>query len=114
MFEVFPTKEGTAEYLEIAKGLKNFLPNQEGFISIERFKSLADENKVLSLSFWETEEAIEKWRNKMEHRQGQLKGKKQLFHSYRIHVAEVVRKYSQSERAGAPEDSNVQLCDTGK
>ena len=79
---------------------------QEGFISIERFQSLVEEGKILSLSFWEDEEAIKKWRNVMEHRVAQKKGKYELFESYRIRVAEVVRDYSKTDRNGAPSDSN--------
>ncbi|WP_291326520.1 antibiotic biosynthesis monooxygenase [Desulfovibrio sp. UCD-KL4C] len=109
IFEVHPTEEGTEEYLEIATHLKQFLTDQEGFISVERFKSLAEEGKFLSLSFWESEAAIEKWRNKLNHRQGQKKGKDELFHSYRIRVAQVVRDYTHDDRENAPEDSNNQL-----
>ncbi|WP_462325371.1 antibiotic biosynthesis monooxygenase family protein [Desulfoplanes sp.] len=101
IFEVWPTEEGTAEYLEIAAKLKSFLADQEGFVSIERFKSLAEEGKLLSLSFWESEAAIEKWRNMLEHRHGQQKGKEELFHSYRIRVAEVVRDYTHARQQDA-------------
>ncbi len=109
LFEVYPTKEGTEEYLEIATKLKQFLADQEGFISIERFKSLAEEGKFLSLSFWESEAAIKKWRNMLSHRDGQKKGKDKLFHSYRIRVAQVVRDYTHEDRENTPEDSNKQL-----
>ena len=106
IFEVKPTVEGKDEYLKIASELREFLENREGFISIERFQSLAEEGKVLSLSFWQDETAIEKWRNVLEHRAAQKKGKESLFHSYRIRVAEVVRDYSGSDRGEAPADSN--------
>ena len=105
IFEVKPTKEGKKEYLEIAAYLRKFLENQEGLISIERFQSLTEEDKILSLSFWQDEEAITKWRNVLEHRSAQKKGKSQLFQSYRIRVAEVVRDYSKNERKQAPKDS---------
>ncbi len=106
IFEVYPTAEGKAEYLEIAGKLREFLKNQEGFISIERFQSLTEESKVLSLSFWQDEASIKKWRNLIEHRSAQEKGKKALFKSYRIRVAEVVRDYTGSSREQAPADSN--------
>lgn len=106
IFEVKPKVECKKEYLEIATNLRKFLENQEGFISIERFQSLADEGKVLSLSFWENEKAIEKWRNIHEHRMGQQEGKEKLFHSYSIRVAQVVRDYTELERSEAPSDSN--------
>ena len=68
VFEVKPRTEGKTEYLKTASELRKYLENQDGFISIERFQSLTDEKKILSLSFWRDEAAIEKWRNNLEHR----------------------------------------------
>ncbi len=106
IFEVWPTKEGKDEYLQIASKLKEFLENQEGFISIERFQSLTDENKLLSLSFWEDEKSIEIWRNMLEHRIAQDKGNTGIFEDYRIRVANILRDYSKEKREQAPKDSN--------
>lgn len=105
IFEVVPTSEGKDQYLKLALELRKFLENQNGFISIERFQSLSQENKVLSLSFWRDEEAIRKWRNEFDHRSAQKKGMDSLFDSYRIRVAEVVRDYSGTDRTQAPQDS---------
>lgn len=109
IFEVIPTSEGKAEYLEIAMVLRKFLEEREGFISIERFQSLSDENKILSLSFWRDEESIRAWRNLFEHREAQVKGKNLLFSSYRIRVAEICRDYTSDNRKEAPSDSNALL-----
>jgi len=109
IFEVWPTPEGKDEYLKIAAGLREFLENRDGFISIERFQSLIDDNKILSLSFWRDEEAIEQWRNLFEHRAAQEKGKKRLFSAYRIRVADVVRDYTDAQRNEAPRDSRKAL-----
>jgi len=109
IFEVYPSKEGKGEYLAIASRLKEFLKDRPGFISIERFQSLADENKLLSLSFWESEEAVQSWRNLLEHRMAQKKGMKELFEKYRIRVAQVLRDYTDSDRNQAPSDSNATL-----
>jgi len=105
IFEVYPKDEDKDEYLLIAAGLRKFLENRDGFISIERFQSLTDEGKVLSLSFWDNERAIEEWRNIIEHRSAQKKGRDSLFHSYRIRVAKVVRDYTESDREETPTDS---------
>ncbi|NVN99908.1 MAG: antibiotic biosynthesis monooxygenase [Geobacteraceae bacterium] len=104
IFEVYPTQEGMAEYLAIAANLREFLQNRPGFISIERFRSLNDEGKVLSLSFWENEEVVQAWRNLLEHRLAQKKGKDELFEKYRIRVAQVVRDYTDTDRDQAPVD----------
>ncbi|WP_319576715.1 antibiotic biosynthesis monooxygenase [uncultured Desulfobacter sp.] len=109
IFEVKPAEAGKADYLEFAAKLRNFLENRPGFISIERFQSLVEENKILSLSFWEDEASIEAWRNAVDHRTAQKKGKEALFESYRIRVARVVRDYTDSDRNNAPVDSNDRL-----
>ncbi|MFW5497624.1 MULTISPECIES: antibiotic biosynthesis monooxygenase family protein [unclassified Maridesulfovibrio] len=110
IFEVYPKEAGKQEYLEIATQIKSFLENREGFISIERFQSLADEGKVLSLSFWENEEAIEIWRNLLDHREAQQSGKEKLFKSYRIRVGKITRDYTDNTREQAPKDSTEYLA----
>ena len=106
IFEVYINPENKHDYLDVAKDLKPLLANIDGFISIERFSSLQDEDKILSLSFWENEAAIEKWRNLEIHRQGQEKGIDHIFKNYRIRVGHIVRDYSMNERKEAPKDSN--------
>jgi heme-degrading monooxygenase HmoA len=110
IFEVIPTKEENPGYLKIAEELRGFLENRDGFISIERFQSLSEKDKILSLSFWRDEYAIAEWRNVSEHRIAQKKGKESLFHSYRIRVANVVRDYTKTDRNKAPEDSKDALA----
>lgn len=109
IFEVKPTEAGKAKYLKFASDLRQFLENRPGFISIERFQSLVEENKVLSLSFWEDEASIKAWRNAVDHRTAQKNGKYGLFESYRIRVARVVRDYTDANRNTAPADSNAAL-----
>jgi heme-degrading monooxygenase HmoA len=110
IFEVIPTEEGKPVYLKIAAKLRSFLENRDGFISIERFQSLTEEGKILSLSFWRDENSIAEWRNVLEHRNAQKKGKEFLFRSYRIRVAEVIRDYTGTDRNEAPADSKSALA----
>lgn len=105
IFEVQPTEQGRDEYLAIAGELKAHLSDIPGFISIERFQSLADPGKILSLSFWQDEAAIQQWRNLDPHREAQVKGRGGLFEDYRIRVASVVRDYSLADRDSTPDDS---------
>ena len=107
IFEVFPTSNGKQEYFEIAGELKQHLSVIEGFISIERFQSLVDPNKILSLSFWENEEAVTNWRNLEAHRIAQSKGRQELFEDYRIRVGNIVRDYSLEQRKQVPGDSQL-------
>ena len=103
LFEVEPTVEGMSRYLEIADELRSQLEDLDGFISIERFQSLNDEGRILSLSFWRDEAAIASWRANADHRRAQGVGRHELFKSYRIRIAEVLRDYSLTDRAEAPQ-----------
>lgn len=105
IFEVYPAKGKMDEYLEIATNLKPILEKIDGFISIERFSSLVEEGKILSLSFWRDEEAINEWRNLELHRLAQEKGRNGVFSNYRLRVADVSRDYGMSEREQTPIDS---------
>lgn len=107
IFEVFPAEGKVEEYLDIATNLKPQLENIDGFISIERFSSLVEEGKVLSLSFWRDEKAIEEWRNIEAHRVAQEKGRKGVFSNYRLRVATVSRDYGMTNREQAPTDSKA-------
>ena len=102
LFEVTPTKEGMKRYLELAAQLKPMLSGFDGFISAERFQSLTEEGKLLSMNIWENEESVTKWRNILEHRMSQKEGKDQLFESYKITVAQSVREYTSDDRKNAP------------
>jgi heme-degrading monooxygenase HmoA len=105
LFEVWPAQGRKQEYLDLAVSLRAELENIDGFISIERFASLTNEGKLLSLSFWRDEGAVRAWRNLAEHRAAQAKGRGGIFCDYRLRVAEVVRDYGMKDRAQAPADS---------
>ncbi len=105
IFEVSPKQEKVNDYLNIAAELKPELSKIPGFISIERFQSLTDSTKILSLSFWENEESVKQWRNLDMHRNAQEQGRNSVFEHYRLRVAAVVRDYGMTEREQAPKDS---------
>ncbi|MER8745486.1 antibiotic biosynthesis monooxygenase [Mesorhizobium sp. M1004] len=105
IFEVQPAEGKRDAYLGIAAELRPLLDGIDGFISIERFQSLGDPNRVLSLSFWRDEEAVKAWRNTEEHRQAQHAGRGGIFAGYRLRIAHVVRDYGLTERDEAPRDS---------
>jgi len=107
LFEVVVKKEGMRDYLALAAGLKELLANAEGFIRSERFSSLSQEGTLLSLSVWENEQAVDVWRNMVEHRMSQRQGREKLFESYTITVASTLRVYTDSERTATPEDSRA-------
>ncbi len=113
IFEVYPADGKVQEYLDIAAELKPLLQNIDGFISIERFSSLVEEGKILSLSFWRDEKAIEEWRNMEAHRLAQEKGRKGVFADYRLRIASVSRDYGMETRAQAPFDSKLRHDEPG-
>ena len=94
IFEVWPYASGRDRYFELAEKLKTLLVQQPGFISVERFESLMEEGKLLSLSFWESEQAIVNWRSQLDHIEAQKEGKEKLFERYRIRVVKIERDYS--------------------
>lgn len=108
IFEVLPHATHKQDYLNIAASLASLLKDMDGFISMERFQSLSDPQKILSLSFWRDEGAVADWRNAEAHRGAQSKGRKEIFQNYRIRVAGVIRDYGLSEREQAPQDSRRQ------
>ncbi|MBV8976929.1 MAG: antibiotic biosynthesis monooxygenase [Alphaproteobacteria bacterium] len=111
IFEVEPSDDGAREhYLDIAAQLRSLLDGIDGFLSIERFQSLNDAAKILSLSFWRDEESIAAWRNLEAHRAAQASGRSGLFRDYRLRIAYVVRDYGLADRAEAPEDSRKALA----
>jgi len=105
IFEVIPQPGQTDAYLDAAAHLRPLLGEVDGFISIERFQSLTQPGKILSLSFWRDAAAVERWRNLEEHRRVQAAGRATIFADYRLRVAEVLRDYGKDDRAEAPADS---------
>lgn len=107
IFEVTPAPGQRGAYLEAAAALKPLLAQIDGFVSIERFESLSEPGKLLSLSFWRDEEAVARWRQQEAHRSTQAAGRDHVFADYRLRVAEVVRDYGMNNRAQAPADSRA-------
>ncbi|WP_114968481.1 antibiotic biosynthesis monooxygenase family protein [Rhodoferax ferrireducens] len=107
IFEVLPQTEHRQAYLDIAAALKPELLKIDGFISVERFQSLSDPAKLLSLSFWRDEQAVLQWRQLETHRHAQARGRDTVFSDYRLRVAQVLRDYGLTERDEAPADSRV-------
>lgn len=107
IFEVWPGEGQEHTYLDIAARLRPLLDDIDGFISIERFASLTESGKILSLSFWRDEEAVAEWRTREAHRAAQERGRAAIFADYRLRIAGVVRDYGMRERAQAPDDSRA-------
>ena len=85
--------------------MRGFVEQIDGFISVERFQSLTNPDKLLSISFFESETAVEEWRQLAAHRSAQNTGRKTLFSDYRLRVLQVLRDYGKDDRDQAPSDS---------
>jgi heme-degrading monooxygenase HmoA len=107
IFEVWPAQGQRQTYLDLAAALRGDLEAIEGFISIERFESLSEDGKILSLSFWRDEDAVARWRNWPAHRETQARGRAVVFRDYRLRIAAVDRDYGMTDRAEAPADSRL-------
>jgi heme-degrading monooxygenase HmoA len=107
IFEVWPAPGRKEDYLTLAASLRAEVEQIDGFISVERFESLYEEGKLLSLQFWRDDAAIAAWRNHLRHRKAQAAGRGGMFADYRLRVAEVVRDYGPNDRAQVPADTEA-------
>jgi heme-degrading monooxygenase HmoA len=107
IFEVIPGEGQTAPYLEMAAKMRPLAESVPGFISVERFQSLTNPGKLLSLSFWQDEAAVIRWRKLEAHRGAQKAGREVMFDDYRLRVVSVIRDYGKFERDEAPDDSRA-------
>lgn len=105
IFEFEPAEGRREEYLDWAAALRPEVEKIEGFISVERFESITRPGRMVSISFWEDEAAIRRWRSHPAHREAQAAGRAGLFRDYRLRVAEVKRDYGPTDRDQAPADS---------
>ena len=105
IFEFTPVDGRFPDYMKIVETLKGDLAQAEGFIGLERFESITQKGKFLSLQFWRDEDCVRKWRNLQKHREAQKQGRAKIFQSYRLRIASVIRDYEMDKREQAPRDS---------
>ncbi|MES0810789.1 antibiotic biosynthesis monooxygenase [Roseibium sp. SCPC15] len=107
IFEVIPHADKKQDYLDVAAELRPLIDEIDGFLSVERFQSLTNPEKLLSVSFFRDEEALNEWRRLTQHRKAQKAGRSGYFKDYRLRVAHVLRDYGMEDREEAPEDSRA-------
>lgn len=107
IFEVWPAPGRADDYFGVAAALRPDLEKMDGFISVERFESLTEKGKFLSVSFWRDEAAVAAWRALERHRGAQEAGRGGIFADYRLRVAAVLRDYGMTRRGEAPDDSRA-------
>src|SRR5260370_1534508 len=102
IFEVWPKPGHKQRYLNLAAELRPLLDKIDGFISVERFESIYEPGKMLSLSFFRDEAAVNAWRNIEEHRRAPIAGRAETFSDYRLKVAAVISNYPQPQHPELP------------
>src|SRR5579871_2907639 len=105
IFESWPKPGKMQTYIDMGMALASHLATLDGFISIERFQSVSDPEKLVALSFWRDEAAVDAWRNVPVHRAVQTGSRREVFRDYRLRVAAVIRDYTMVDREQAPADS---------
>jgi len=89
VFEVRPSDERGDDYLSIAGGLRPRLVTMPGFLENERFRSRSRPGWLLSLSLWDDEKALVRWRTVEKHHDAQRDGRQGVLDDYHIRVGEV-------------------------
>lgn len=91
LFEVEPKTERWDDYLRHAAMLRPELLKIDGFLDNRRFASRRRPGTLLSLSYWQDEKAVIRWRTHALHRQVQAAGREHVFRDYHLRVGEVAR-----------------------
>ncbi len=98
VFEISMKEGAQDQYFDLAASLRPEVEKIDGFISVERFESVATPGKFVSISFWRDEAAVQRWREHADHEVAQARGKADIFADFRISVAEIERQYTMAER----------------
>jgi heme-degrading monooxygenase HmoA len=90
LFEVTPKHDGYQRYLDIAAALRPALDKHDGFLFIDRYRSLSRPETILSHSLWRDEASLAAWRTFEAHHHAQVAGREHIFADYRLRIAHVV------------------------
>jgi heme-degrading monooxygenase HmoA len=83
-------KDSQEGYGEMSEKMARMVSEQPGFLG---FDSARDkEGKGVTVSYWDSVEAIRAWRAVAEHREAQAKGRSNWYASYRIRISEVLEE----------------------
>jgi len=90
---IFTSRRASARggYDEMADRMVELAAAQPGFLGIE---SVREGAVGITVSYWDSEEAIEGWRKHIEHREAQRLGRSAWYDEYAVRVARVERARS--------------------
>jgi len=82
-----------AEYAAMARRMRDLAIDQYGCVE---FVACTEGNTEIAISYWESEEQIQRWKQNAEHLVAQDNGRSKWYGSYSVQVVEVVRAYNSS------------------
>jgi len=91
LFEVHPKSDQWDAYLDYAKMLRPELEQVEGFVDNIRYRSLNRDGWILSLSNWQSEKAVVRWRTTMRHHEVQELGRGEVLLDYHLRVGQLTQ-----------------------
>lgn len=81
--------EGDDGYAQMANDMAELAQQQPGFLGVES----ARDGLGITVSYWESLEAIVNWKANMDHRQAQRNGIKKWYSWYKVRICRVEREY---------------------
>ncbi|MDI5921175.1 antibiotic biosynthesis monooxygenase [Halomonas sp. LR5S13] len=81
--------EGDNGYSAMARHMMALAAEQPGFLGVESVR----EELGITVSYWESLEAIKHWKRNAEHLEAQRRGHQQWYSSFRVRIAKVERDY---------------------
>lgn len=79
-------------YAEMAEQMATLAAQQPGYLGMET----AREELGITVSYWESIDAIKRWKQQADHQQAQRLGRERWYQSYRIRISKVEREYGTS------------------
>jgi heme-degrading monooxygenase HmoA len=87
-------RENTPEYDLAAERIESLMRNYDGFLSIESVRGA--DGFGITVCLWESLEAIKAWKDDIEHRHVQERGKHEWYESYKVKVCKIEYEYDSS------------------
>jgi len=81
--------DDTEGYYEMAEKMDNLAKEQDGYLGVESTRS----NVGITVSYWESLDAIVKWKNNVEHTEARNKGRERWYKKYQLRICKVEREY---------------------
>ncbi|CAM1356432.1 antibiotic biosynthesis monooxygenase family protein [Tenacibaculum ascidiaceicola] len=81
--------DDTEGYYEMAEKMDNLAKEQEGYLGVESARS----DVGITVSYWESLDAILKWKNNIEHAEARNIGRERWYKKYQLRISKVEREY---------------------